>query len=215
MKHNVDKILLFTLAACPTGRSMSQVLGELHERYPELATQIYYTEVHIAETNHYRIKQNPTLLFLSKEGKELSRLEGFHETEAVETHLHQLEEGTVGQEVPPGENVATLEKYSLHLYKEAQLQALEVEYLNPTGVKAPRITAIQLQLTTQKPGLINPFPEGTKLELVQFDGAKGCIYLQMDQPVTDQQLERMKRALQATLKPFGIEEIEVQVNQNA
>lgn len=212
MSTNVKKLLLFTLTACPTGRSMGQVLAELKKLHPELVTETYYTEIHIEETNHYRIKQNPTLLFLSKDGMELSRLEGFHETEAIDKQLTLLEQAQVELGSKQPENMATLEKYTIYLFKQDRLVPLEVEHRNPTGVKAPRITAIQLQLETSKPGLVNPFPVGTSLELVQFEGPKGTIYLQADMPIKSTQLEQMKQTLLNTLEPYGIQEIEVYVN---
>ena len=47
----------------------------------------------------------------------------------------------------------------------------EVTYDNPTGVKTPRITAVQLQCRIRPQGLVNPIAPGTQLAAIDFEGA--------------------------------------------
>lgn len=213
MSTVVDKIILFTLTACPTGRSMGQVLTEIKKIYPELGTKTYYVEIHVKETNLFRIKQNPTILFLSKAGEELHRLEGFHETQEIQKQLDLLHQGQLVDQTQFSENVEVIEKYTVHLFKQNNMVPVEVEYRNQTAVKAPRITAIKLQLETRVEGLENPFSPDSTLELVQFEGEGGFIYLNGGSKVTSSELDKMKQMLLKTLGPYGIKEIEVYINR--
>ncbi|GED34102.1 hypothetical protein P9G84_31745 [Brevibacillus centrosporus] len=68
MSETVKKIILLTLTACPMGRSMGEVLQEIRSSFPELETETVYVELDAKRTNDFRVKNNPTLLFLSISG---------------------------------------------------------------------------------------------------------------------------------------------------
>lgn len=219
MTHSVHKIALFTLAACPIGRSMGTVLQEIAALHPEIEQKRAYVEIETEDTNRYRVKTNPTTLFLSEDGQELYRLEGFKETSEIQDILEKLDRHELTTPPEHEENREVIEKYTVYLYKDKghELVPLEVEYLNRTSVKAPRITATRLLVQAEAPGYKNPFPSGTTLELVQFKENQGQITLHFPEHIKARLAEglpKMTTALQKTLSHFGISEVEIISNES-
>lgn len=203
------KIIFFTLRACPIGRSMGTVLKEVAALFPELKFETVYVEIQVEEANHYRVKINPTVLFADENGKELYRLEGFHETNIVKEVIERINQGEIRVTQELVENTETEEKYIIYLLKDRKLSQVKVVYNNLTSIKAPRITAITLLLQASKEGYSNPFPPGTTLELVQFQNTHGIITLKLATDVDQAELEIMKEALQLTLSQYGIRDVDL------
>lgn len=202
------KIILFTLSACPMGRSMGTVLREVAELFPDLKVETVYVEIQVDEANQYRIKTNPTALFVDENGRELYRLEGFHETNIVKDTLDKINQEKMDLASELSENKETVEKYVLYLLKNGKFSPVEVNYNNRTSIKAPRITAITLLVQASIEGYSNPFPPGTTLELIQFRETTGIVTLK-SASVDLSGLESMNEALQLTLSQFGIQEVEL------
>ncbi|MHB1654319.1 MAG: GerMN domain-containing protein [Desulfitobacteriaceae bacterium] len=209
MNNPLTKIALFTLSACPIGRSMGTVLREVAALFPEMTFETIYVELQVEETNRYRVKTNPTTLFLDRYGKELYRLEGFRETDEVINVMAKINKDEIMASGGIEENQATIEKYIVYLYRGELLVPVEVEHKNFTSVKAPRITVVNLLIQAQIEGLENPFPPGTTLELVQFKDKKGYITLNLKADINSKSLAKMKGALIKTLSHFGLETIEL------
>jgi hypothetical protein len=208
-KFLTKKIVFFTLRACPIGRSMGTVLKEVADLFPELKFETVYVEVQVEEANQYRVKTNPTVLFVDESGKELHRLEGFHETNIVKEVMEKINQGEIEVTQELSENTKIEEKYVIYLLKNGEFSQVEVVYNNLTSIKAPRITAITLLLQASIDGYSNPFPAGTTLELVKFKDTHGIITLKMSKDVDQAKLQLMKEALQLTLSQYGIEQLEV------
>ncbi|WP_036745800.1 thioredoxin family protein [Paenibacillus sp. UNC451MF] len=210
----VNKVVLFTLSACPTGRSMGTVLREVKERVSTIELETVYVDIQIEITNEYRIKTNPTTLFLDHDGKELYRVEGFQETELILGLIEQLnnEEITKGQSYEA--NAESMETYTVYLYNQDSIEAVEVQHPNKTSVRAPRITAVQVLLQARKEGLENPFPGSAALELVRFNGSFGEITIHMTREDEQQaNKEKMRLALVNTLNHFGIDDVKLTVTR--
>lgn len=202
------KIILFTLSACPMGRSMGTVLREVAVLFPELNFETVYVEIQVEEANNYRIKTNPTTLFVDENSRELYRLEGFHETNIVTDTIEKINQNKIELEPELAENKETVEKYLLYLLKDGKFSPVEVSYNNRTSIKAPRITVITLLVQASIEGYSNPFPPGTTLELVQFRDTTGIITLKLAS-VDQATLETMKEALKQTLSQYGIKQVEL------
>lgn len=69
---------------------MGTVLREVTALFPELNFGTVYVEIQVEEANRYRIKTNPTTLFVDENGLELYRLEGFHETNILKDTLENI-----------------------------------------------------------------------------------------------------------------------------
>lgn len=139
------------------------MLGEVLSVKQDTSYEVVYVDADHETTNHYRIKANPTTLFLALDGQELYRFEGFKETTEVMDLLEQMEEGTLRSEENREENRESKEVYTIYLFDAEQIVPVEVESINLTSIKAPRITAIQQLLRERRDGLENPFPEHTSL----------------------------------------------------
>lgn len=202
------KIILFTLSACPMGRSMGTVLREVAELFLDLKVETVYVEIQVDEANQYRIKTNPTTIFVDENGRELYRLEGFHEINIVVDTLENINQMQMDSAPEMAENKETVEKYTLYLLKNGKFSSVEVNYNNRTSIKAPRITAVTLLVQASIEGYSNPFPLGTTLELIQFRDTTGIVTLKSAN-VDRTQLESMKEALKLTLSQFGIQEVEL------
>ncbi|WP_139314533.1 hypothetical protein [Desulfosporosinus metallidurans] len=109
------------------GKSMGTVLREVAALFPELNFQTVYVEIQVEEANHYRIKTNPTTLFVDESGIELYRLEGFHETNLVKDTINKINQKKI--ELPTGVKEHPLAK-RLHLSSEYYDKALKqnIEY---------------------------------------------------------------------------------------
>jgi hypothetical protein len=188
---------------------MGTVLKEVAAIFPELKFETVYVEVQVEEANHYRVKTNPTTLFVDESDKELYRLEGFHETNIVKEVIEKINQGEIKGTQDLVENTETDEKYIIYLLKNGKFSQVEVVYNNRTSIKAPRITAETLLLQESKEGYSNPFPQGTTLELVQFQNTHGIITLKLSTDVDQTGLKLMKEALQLTLSHYGIEQVEM------
>lgn len=207
MSQLVRKIILFTLSACPMGRSMNIVIGEILTCKKDLSYEVVYVDVDHETTNRYRVKMNPTTLFLDLNGSELYRIEGFMETEEVWNSFREIEKGSLRSEEPREENRETTDTYILYLYHNGHVIPVEEEVKNLTSVAAPRITVIQQLLSTRPEGFDNPFPRDASLEQVTFIDKYGVVRLHAPNEVDKQETERMKALLIRTLEAYGITEI--------
>ena len=214
MEQKVGRILLFTVKACPIGRSMGKVLSEIGLRFPDIKIDTFYVEEDIHETNQYRIKQHPTVLFLDHQGKELYRAEGFAETDEITRIIEKINLNEINQVPDYDENQATIEKYKIYLFKAGTPVPIEIEYKNATGVKAPRITAVRLLLETRLDHYENPFPAETVFELIQFEGDCAIITLRVNKEIQPVDMKKMELALLKTLSAFGIKEVKLITNLN-
>ncbi len=205
----INKILLFTVSACPLGRSMRTVLVELKEHFPDIMYQTYYVDVDIEQTNQYRIKKNPTTLLVGEDDQELYRLEGFKETEEILNIIDEICNQVRIPIVPLEENKETNEKYMIYLLDKDSFVPVEMNYTNMTSVKTPRITLINLLIKANMEGLENPFPPNTILKLVQFIGNKGYITLKFPKEVEGEDMMKMKLALEKSLSPYGIDDVDI------
>lgn len=210
MSQSVKKLILFTLSACPMGRSMNTIIGELLACKKELAYEVVYVDVDHETTNRYRIKMNPTTLFLDGSGVELYRIEGFKETEEVWNLFRQIEEGSLRSEAPREENRETTETYTIYLFQNGNAVPVETTVINKTSVKAPRITTIQQLLRTRPEGFDNPFPADTSLERVSFHHDSCVVTLRSTNEVSMEETDRMKTLLAHTLAVYGISEIKLE-----
>ncbi|MHB1405263.1 MAG: TlpA family protein disulfide reductase [Desulfitobacteriaceae bacterium] len=190
---------------------MGTVLREVAALFPELNFETVYVEIQVEEANHYRIKTNPTTLFVDENGIELYRLDGFHETNIVKDTIEKIIQKKIELAPELAENTETVEKYFLYLLKDGEFSPVEAAYTNRTSIKAPRITAITLLIQAAKAGYDNPFPPGTTLELVQFRDTIGIITLKLTTDVDQATLARMKEALQQTLSRYGITQVELAI----
>ncbi|WP_312113266.1 hypothetical protein [Brevibacillus reuszeri] len=204
MSQQIAKLMLFTLSACPMGRSVHTVLGEVLTVKKGIAYEIVSIDADHETTNRYKIKANPTTLFLAEGGQELYRFEGFIETTEVLRMFEQIEEGTLRSKEIREENRESKEVYTIYLYDGEQMVPVELETINLTSVKTPRITAIQQLLRAQRDGLENPFPENTSLEKVSFQNQSGVITLRIDTKVSPKQAKRMQALLARTLAIYGV-----------
>ena len=204
----VCHLMLFTVSACPVGRNMGTVLQEVAARHPELRVETVYVDAEPEKTNRYRVKKNPSLLLLQEGGVESMRLEGFHDTEAVERALRQIQNGEVPMQSYE-ENRASVETYRVFLWQGDDLVPVDVTYRNPTGVPTPRITAIQLLLQATAADAENPFPTGTALEKVQFAGEQARVDLIVPHTILLANRERMQKALEQTLSAYQVRNVEM------
>lgn len=210
MESAVRKMLLFTFSACPRGRSMGKVLAETAERHPEIAWEAVAVDVMPDVTNRYRVKQNPTTLFLDRAGRELYRLEGFAETEEVIATIRKINAGVLRSGADYEPNRESVERYTVYLFQQGKPVPVEMRHVNPTSVRAPRITAIKVLLGARPEGFVNPFPPSAELERVDFEGERGVIRIAAPREELDPAAEEMMReALLLTLSPFGVREAEL------
>lgn len=208
----VRKLRLFTVTACPTGRSIGTVLREVCSRLTELSCEIIYVELHPDLANRCRISTNPTTVLLDEREEELFRLQGFTDTDELIAAIRDANEGRLQEdhdcEVPCG---GAAETYILYLYRGDSLVPYETEYSNPTAVKAPRITAIRLLLQVRAEGLRNPFPSSSVLTEVNFADRLGEVAIRTSETVSSDDRERMRLALVHTLAHFGIDEVMLRI----
>ncbi|WP_200758927.1 thioredoxin family protein [Effusibacillus dendaii] len=207
----MNKLILFTFSACPTGRSMGTVLRELALSHPQIKVETKYIDVMIEETNLFRIKENPTTLFINDKGHELYRVEGFKETNEMTQIIDRINSGEIFLQTQYEENSTTIEKYEIFLYQNQELVPCEVSYENKSSVKAPRITAIQQLIKANLEGFYNPFPPGTRLELIEFHGSLARVFLKIPEQVKDLNESLMKEALRKTLQKFGVSDVELEL----
>ncbi|MFD2117380.1 hypothetical protein ACFSTH_10020 [Paenibacillus yanchengensis] len=213
MANNVTALKLFTLSACPMGRSMGMVMDEVQARYTSLHIDIIYVEIEAELANEYRIKTNPTTLFINDHNEELFRMEGFVETEVIVDYIEQLNEGIfmLDEKLPPNESVQ--ETYTVYLSDGTKLVAASHTYYNQTAIAAPRIHAILSLLSATADGLYNPFPLETKLISVQFIERVGTVTLGIADykslEISEQTHALMKQALQLTLQSFDVTDVEL------
>ena len=193
------------------GRSMGTVLKEVAALFPELKFETVYVEIQVKEANLYRIKTNPTTIFVGKNGRELYRLQGFHETNIIKDVMEKVNQNKVKVAQELEENAETEEKYTIYLLKDKRFTPVELIYNNKTSIKAPRITVITLLLQAFKEGYNNPFSSGTTLELVQFKETYGIITLRLGTEVDRAALESMKEALKLTLSQYGIKQVDINI----
>lgn len=216
MDDHVSKIMLFTLSACPMGRSMSDVLEEVQQTFPQIQFETVYVEIMADRANHYRIKKNPTTLFLDGQGNELYRMEAFAETDEIIAIIRKLNNGLLTSNRKYAENEATMESYTIYLFKNGELSPVDIEYKNRTGIPAPRITALNLLLHSHLDRFENPFPPSSTLELVNFDQKRAEISIYVNEGHVDERLKRdMQQALLKTLAHFGIEEVKLEICDKA
>ncbi|WP_258297335.1 hypothetical protein [Paenibacillus peoriae] len=184
---------------------MGTVLKEVIGTKGDIKSETIYVHVQIELTNKYRIKTNPTIMFLNGSDVEIYRVEGFHETNEILGLINDLDEKHITLKTIYDENSETREDYIINLYQDESVSPIEVIYVNKTGVFAPRITVINLLIQAQKEGYINPFPSFSVLEAVQFNGDNGVVSLKLpDKTISSVDIERMRRLLEKTLSNFGV-----------
>lgn len=204
----VNKIFLFTVSACPLGRTMGTVLRELEQSCTSIEFETFYVDVQSEIANNYRVKTNPTTMFVDQEGNELYRIETFKETDDVMDLINRLNKQEQNYIQSYEENQMTNETYLIYLLQNESAVPIKRSYLNQTSIKAPRITAINLLLNARLEGYENPFPESTVLELVQFDEKVGKITLTMKkEDEFKAEKEKMEMVLRETLSHFGITKV--------
>ncbi len=214
MTKTVASIMLFTLSACPMGRSMGMVMNEIQVRYERIHIEIVYVELQPEEANKYRIKSNPTTLFLNEHQEELYRVEGFAETEVIETYIEQLNEGMLMTAERLAENEASEEEYTIYLRQNEKWVAVKQVYANYTSIKAPRIHAILALLTAEgsdQERTANVFPKHSQLVKLSFLDQTAQVELDLPnaRDIGIQQLELMREALQLTLETFEVKNVEL------
>lgn len=206
----LKSICLFTVTACPTGRSMGMVMQESAGVLEQLEFQTIYVDAEPDKANQYGVSVNPSTLFLGQEGLELYRLEGFHETRVIVRTAVQIMEGSLSGQLPaPSAPENTAEAYEVYLYQENELVPVLTEYMNPTPVKSPRLTAIRQLLRTRVLDCENPFPRSASLDLARFQGSLAKVYICTDEADSGYDRRRAAAALQKTLEIFGIYEVEL------
>lgn len=202
-----SKIILFTLAACPIGRNMGTVLHEVGQENPSIEIKVIYVEIDEETTNHYKVKTNPTLIFLNRKDKELYRLEGFHETTEINQIMHEMNENRSITTNVMEPNKETIEDYTIFLLQDGKPTAVKIKHRNKTSVKAPRITAINRLLVADINGYENPFPTDSKLHSIEFDHSLAKITIQTEVQTSTIDINQLETILLKTLEPFGIEKI--------
>lgn len=210
MSERVEKLILFTLSACPMGRSMHTVLREVLSVRAELDFEIVYVDVDDQTTNRYRVKKNPTTLFLDHRDRELYRIEGFMETSELESLLGEIEAGKLRTAEPQKENRESIETYTVYLYQNEHIVPVERKVVNLTSVKAPRIKAIQQLLSTRLEGMSNPFPSDASLEGVSFQNGAGVVTIRSKHQASEQEMKRMNALLEHTLSVYGVTQIHLE-----
>jgi len=211
MDSQIKKIMLFTLSACPLGRSMGTVLREVIRIFEKIELETVFIDVQTEMTNFYRVKKNPTTIFIDDSGNEKYRVQEFLETEHVINLLEQINQGeSERREIE--ENRESEERYTIYLFQNEEIVPIKVIYTNLTSVRAPRITAIKLLLAAQYDGFMNPFPASAELDLVLFKDKHGEIIIDMSEvDCCRAEREKMKRLLVKTLSHFGIEEVDITI----
>ncbi|MEF2244643.1 hypothetical protein [Paenibacillus sp. IITD108] len=211
MENNVTALKLFTLSACPLGKSMGMVMNEVQGRYASLQIDTIYVELSAQEANDFRIKKNPTTLFLNDGGEELYRVEGFAETEVIIQHIDQLNEGVFMKSEKLMKNEQTVETYTVYMLENNELAAVEQTYTNETSIAAPRIHAIFALLQARRDNMTNVFPAHSELVSVQFSDGKGRIEIRYaNKSAAESSFYELRRmALLKTLHPFHVTEVEL------
>ena len=209
MSFKIEKIILFTNSACPLGRTMKDVLNDIEKLFPSIHVNKVFIDQDPSTTNRFGINKNPTTLFLNREERELTRVEGFKETSEI---IKLIEHGNFEKHllVNHSDNpIINEEKYTIFLIKEQKLQPVEIIYENPTNVSTPRITAVNMLLTTERAGYVNPFSRDSKLNLIEFEGCLAKVYLS-DTALMDEENNRNREAcLLGTLQLFGITKVKL------
>lgn len=210
MVQNVASLKLFTLTACPMGKSMGMVMNEVQAKHPSLPIDTIYVEISTDEANAFRIKKNPTTLFLNDGDVELDRIEGFAETEIILNRIEQLNEGIIMNAERLAENVETTEHYTVYMLNDKEeLTPVQQAFLNKTSIAAPRIHAILSLLAAKDEKHTNVFPTEAKLTSVSFSDHKGIIDIAYPTLPKRDDLELRREALQLTLEHYGITRIEL------
>jgi len=205
MLSRVKKVLLFTVTACPMGRSMNTVMKEVCNALPQLCYEVVYADLQPDITNRYRVSKNPTMI-LSGIDEELFRIEEFTETDDMISIIQQTEAGKLATEKRDETSGGSIEEYVVYLLKDGELTPVRVTYENKTSVKSPRITAIKCLLKGEE-GYVTPFPPASELLQVQFDGKVGEVFVRVTLPELQIDQEMMKEALLHTLSPYGVQQV--------
>ncbi len=201
---NISNIKLFTLSACPLGRTMHTVITEILNQVDGIEFEIVFVDIDTDQTNKYRVKSNPTTLFLDGKGHELYRIVGFKETNEVNAIIEDIEAGSLKSYEVYDENTESQENYTLYLFKEGELISYPITYVNQTSVKAPRITVIKQLMETRPKGYGNPFPLSASLDSIEFKGKEAQITISSTESVSEHALQRMKMTLLRTLSHYDI-----------
>ncbi len=211
------EIKLFTFGPCPLGRNMAKVLQEVKE----LMTDWQYSVHHLDDTpelaRRFHVQENPTVIYF-RNGVEVYRFTGFKETEDVialgqKIASGELSTGETAHFKPSDTWQPTMEKYVLHFLRGDDIFPQEVTYENVTGVKTPRITAVQLQCRIRPQGMVNPIREGTRLLAIDFDRETALLSFNQN-PVREAEQEwAVEQVLEKTLAPYGIQEVKWRVRK--
>ena len=90
MLSRAKKVLLFTVTACPMGRSTNTVMKEVCNALPQLYYEMVYADLQPDITNRYRVSKNPTTMILSGIDEELFGIEEFTETDDMISIIQQI-----------------------------------------------------------------------------------------------------------------------------
>lgn len=211
MGRMIRKIILFTVTACPMGRSMQTVVQEIGRQLNGIEHEVVYADVQHDPTNQYRITQNPTVVFLDERENEYYRVVGFIETQEMIDLIRRVETGDlIQEEIVPNAAPVAEEKYTVYLFEGAVPVPVETVFNNKTAVVTPRITAIRLLLKTAVEGLINPFPPNSVLTKVDFTDRIATVEIQVGEQVSSMKSGKMEQALLYTLRHFGIQSVVLQ-----
>lgn len=192
---------------------MGTVLCETKNKFSEIGFDTIYVEIMTDITNHYKIKKNPTVLFLDEQSNELYRMEGFIETEKMIETIEKLNVNVLQSSEKYEDNQEIIENYTIYLYKNKDLVPLEIQHNNITSVQAPRITAINVLIKAEIEGYENPFHLlSSKLEHVNFDQNRAyvIIYIHADE-IDKSTRNKMECALTTTLSQFGIKGVKLTI----
>lgn len=211
MGRMIRKILLFSVTACPMGRSMQTVVQEVGRQLNGIEHEVVYADVQHDPTNQYRITQNPTVVFLDEREKECYRVVGFIETQELIDLIRRVETGEVIQLESVPNALASQEKYTVYLYDGAVPIPVETVYNNKTAVVTPRITAIRLLLETTAEGFINPFPPNSALMKVDFTDRVASVEIQVEEQVSSMETVKMEQTLLYTLRHFEIQTVDLRL----
>ncbi len=187
---------------------MNDVLIETAKILPAIKLRKIFIDQDPTTTNNFGINKNPTTLFLSGDEKELTRVEGFKETSEI---AKMIEHGNFEKKTPIKKSAPSLieEQYTIYLMKDSLLHPFQITYENQTNVTTPRITAVNVLLSTAMEGYINPFSNKSKLNLIEFEGSLAKVYIS-DTDVSDEENNRNREAcLLETLRPFGITQVQL------
>lgn len=212
------KVMSFTVFGCSSCNVAKSELEKLEQEYPNLEFEHYSIVDDVDMANKYNVKEHPTVLFLNKEGQELSRVEKENTLEIYKTKVIDLQKGEE-QPVEKQEQTTHIGStlISLYLMKHSDGTYVEVPQFteNKTQVKYPKIAAVQRMISIQEElpeSLHRTIPEGVSFqEITEVEGVT-TVTLSPEFSRIENQKERIitEELLALTLFPFkGVEKVQI------